>query len=323
MKHFGLPSFAGCAAAAALAACARTQMPATAPGIGLTTLAPIVEPDRRGSWMAAGAKANDLLYVSNENEVVVYSYPAGAVVGMLTGFTNAVGQCTDPSGDVFITDSGANAIVEYAHGGAQPIATLPAATSSPVDCAVDRKSGNLAVTAWGTSGAAGNVAIYPHAAGTPATYSNSAFLHYSNCAYDDKGNLYLDGENGSFDFEFAMLRTGSSTLASVSLPAGISSPGGVQWDGRHVAVGQWIDPRIYRFSINGSQGREVGLTIIPSAYYMYQFAIVGKTLIVPNKYYVHVYDQEADVLFFHFPSGKATKILKGGLTLTQGLSVSL
>jgi hypothetical protein len=56
--------------------------------------------------MAPEAKRNELLYVSDysspyrSNDVLVYSYPQGKLVGKLTGFTEPAGECVDSAGNV-------------------------------------------------------------------------------------------------------------------------------------------------------------------------------------------------------------------------------
>ena len=122
-----------------------------------------VRPDRSPSWMAPGAKKDDLLYVSDvaTADVYVYSYPQGALVGTLTGFTRPAGLCVDTAGDVYVTDLFAFQIVEYSHGGTAPIATLKDQRKEPGDCAFDPTTGNLAVSNVSSPYSdPGNVAIY-------------------------------------------------------------------------------------------------------------------------------------------------------------------
>ena len=80
------------------------------------------------------AAAGPLLYVSDigAEDVDVFSYPGGKQVGKLTGFSEPAGLCTDRKGDVFVVDSGSDRILEYAHGGTSPIATLRAGRPSGV-----------------------------------------------------------------------------------------------------------------------------------------------------------------------------------------------
>ena len=61
-------------------------------------------------------------------------------------------------------------------------------------------------------------------------------------------------------------------------------PGGVQWDGKHLAIGnQFTD--IYEFAISGHHATTVGTTELGSgAMYVKQFWIQGQTVIAPNVY---------------------------------------
>lgn len=102
---------------------------------GRRLLMPFVpEPGHRDhgrSWMARGASAiKKLLYISDIDsyDVFVYNYETGESVGKLTGFNYPQGQCVDKEGDVWITNFGNGSqpvsVVEYAHGGTTPIATV-------------------------------------------------------------------------------------------------------------------------------------------------------------------------------------------------------
>ncbi len=82
--------------------------------------------NRESSRVLPQAKSRDLLYVSDQlfTDVYVFSYPALGFVGTLTGFSLPEGLCSDERGNVFVTDLLARKIVEYAHGGSEPIETL-------------------------------------------------------------------------------------------------------------------------------------------------------------------------------------------------------
>jgi hypothetical protein len=59
--------------------------------------------DRGKSWTLPEAKNEDLLYVANFSNVMIYSYPAGKVVGQLKGFTANASECVDAQGDDYVT----------------------------------------------------------------------------------------------------------------------------------------------------------------------------------------------------------------------------
>ncbi len=101
--------------------------------------------------MLPEAKGDHLLYVSGPGtgKAYVYSYPGAKLVGTLTGFVASLGVCTDKAGDVWIADDTGGGLrpgtmIEYAHGGTTPIATLNDG-DPPLNCSVDATTGNLAV----------------------------------------------------------------------------------------------------------------------------------------------------------------------------------
>jgi hypothetical protein len=198
-----------------------------------------LHPDRGPSWMAPGAAAHELLYISNLNgeNVLVYSYPQHKLVGTLTGFDQPDGVCSDKKGDVWIVNNGtAKDVVEYGHGGTKPIATLNESAELLVGCSVDPTTGNLAVTNASTYlDGRGSVAIFTHAKGTPTLYTDPKMYYVYFCGYDDKGNLYIDGfPYGSYGFRFAELPKGKKTFTNITLTGGtIKYAGNVRWDGKY------------------------------------------------------------------------------------------
>src|SRR5579863_1388101 len=97
---------------------------------------------------SVAARASALLYVSDTvtGDVYVFSYPKGKLVQTLTGFADPAGECVDATGNVFVANTGSSNVLEYAHGGSSPIATLDDSGYFRVGCAVDPVTGNLAVS---------------------------------------------------------------------------------------------------------------------------------------------------------------------------------
>jgi hypothetical protein len=154
-------------------------------------------------------------------------------VGTLRGFEEPAGLCTDDHGNIFITDVEAQQIVEYAHGASSPIATLNDSGYEPIGCSFDATGQRLAVVNFQlSSGGSGNVAIYADERGAPTLYIDSEIYNYWACAYDEKGNLFVDARSGQSDF--AELPDGSSDFENFSLP--FTAPGGMQWDGTYLAI---------------------------------------------------------------------------------------
>lgn len=255
------------------------------------------------SWMRAGAGTKDLLYVAGA-AVDVYAYPQGKLVGELTGLSYPLGQCTDERGDVYITDHLKGTIVEYAHGGTQPIRTLSVPGSGPFACAVDPVRGDLAVTASGsTSGMGSDLAIYRRAAGKPKTYTDAHIMNFAYCAYDRAGDLFVDGIPANSDnFLLAELPRGGTSLQSVTLQGGISWMAALQWNGKYLAVGQPIRPAILRYTIAAGYGTYAGSTSLNDAYDALQFVIADGHAIVTNEHF-RQYAFEWDVLVFDYPQG--------------------
>ncbi|MGC9991157.1 MAG: hypothetical protein ABSD52_02000 [Candidatus Cybelea sp.] len=288
--------FGICVAAALLAGCALYPgEPPIAARAELGTL-----------WMAPGTNTKDLLYVTN-GTVSVYSYPQGELEGQLTGFSDAVGDCTDSNGNVYITDYTADTVAEYAHGGTRSIRTLSVPGSGALACAVDPSSGDLAVTTAGNaSGTGANVAIFRKAKGKPKTYTYRAILGYSFCAYDNAGNLFVDGtpaQGYGYDYELAELPRLGKSFTPVNLDNGISWAADLQWNGHYLAVGQPVDPNISRYTISAGYGTFVGSTELAGAYDATQFVIAGTKAIVVNLYYYDRYIARWDVLVFNYPAG--------------------
>jgi hypothetical protein len=278
---------------------------------------------RAQSWMSPGATSADLLYVSQAQTVTVHTYPAGKLVGTLRHFYVATGMCVDRKGDIFVVDTGYYKIFEYAHGQKTRLATLQSATKDPVGCSVDPITGDLAVSSQGF-GTPPTVAIYKKARGKGTTYGDPAFYQFYYCGYDDKGNLFVDGLSApaSGNFAFAELPHGGHELTNISLDQHIGFPGGVQWDGKHVAVGDQ-NKVVYEFSIAGSSGKLVGTTRLASgARHVRQFWIEGATLVAPN-----IWDDKglrSNVLLFRYPAGgKATGQITAGIQDATGAVVSL
>lgn len=116
------------ATAFVLAGCGGSQAPIGAPGAVPQSAAlhsrSAQGEDRSGSWMAPDAASQDLLYVTDLQEVRVFSYPRGRYEGTLVPFEEAIGTCVDQNGNVYIADIGYNRLFEYAHGGTKRLRAI-------------------------------------------------------------------------------------------------------------------------------------------------------------------------------------------------------
>jgi len=276
------------------------------------------------SWMLPEAKSETLLYVSDlyNNVVYAYSYPKLKPVGELTtDMLSPDGLCTDKKGDLFVVNNtpNDNDIVEFAHGGTTPLQTLVDPAQIGVACSVDPVTGNLAVTnIENISFGAGSISIYPKATGNPTILADPDIGSVYFCAYDDKGNLYLDGFSGGpsdGSFEFAELPKGKSKFTPILLKnTTINFPGDIAWDGKYVDVADQeeavisgsppiLTSAIYRTT--GTDGKVVSQEILANSDDLIQYFNEGTEAIGVNFHGTFV-------AFWQYPKGgKEIKTLTG------------
>jgi len=312
--------------AAWLAGCGGSQPPIGAPGAIPQSHAIATHADRSGSWMAQGIANENLLYVADPGTggVLVYSYrPARyKFVGFLSE-TGPTSLCVDRAQDVYVPDvsvTGAKVVFEYAHGGSSPIRILGVG-GYPEGCAVDPTTGNLAVIAYGNKFYDFYIAIFRHARGKPSIYTDSGFGSITACTYDDRGNFFMDGFVVSGQLPFAEMPKGSDRFESISLNQTFESAGGVQWDGKHVAVGDAAVADIYEFEIAGSKGTEVGFTPINGSSGIGDFFIARKphsNVIVPSA----PFEEGGFVSVYNYPSGGNAKRKLSNFSAPVAVAVS-
>jgi hypothetical protein len=302
MRSLGLGrcAFSSCVAAAMLAGCGGSQVPIGAPGALPQSPVVVTHGDRARSWIAPGAQTTDLLYISDyQNGVIVYSYapPRLKYVGFLSEPQWGEGECVDKDQNIFITGSGYD-IVEYAHGGTTPIAILTDPFATPLSCSADPTTGNLAVVGYPDVFRTNyGVAIFKKARGKPALYEDTGFAAWA-CSYDNKGNLFIDGTLAS-SVALAELPKGGTTFTNIPLSQSFNGVGGIQWDGKYVAVGDYYNAVIYEFKINGSTATEVGSTPLDGSGTILQFFIHQGRVIVPSTFQ----DSSGYVKLYKYPGG--------------------
>ncbi len=301
------------AAAALLAGCSGLQPPIGTPGAMAQTSIVAARAAHGGSWMLPEASSDDLLYLSDEHYIYVYSYPAGKLVGTLTGYGLPLYECTDSKGDVFVANPSASGqgVYEYAHGGSQPINYF--AVNVAWACAVDPKTGNLAIIPEG----GGNVYIFANASGTPTVYSESDIYLTTGIAYDSSGNLFVVGSHSNRSFAFIELPRGSSNFQNVSIQGSVYNDGSglLAWDGKYLALGSEQAARrqrettevANRIKISGSTGTVVGKVPLAQQKTPYhpQFRIFSKTAIDESDGRKSSY-----FAYFTYPGAKETKKIK-------------
>jgi hypothetical protein len=230
-----------------------------------------------------GKSSKEHLYVSGSgtNQVDLFDWPKPAgIAGTLTGFSEPQGECADQSGDVFITNTGDSNIFEY--DGSTLINTLSDPNEYPVACSYDPLRGDLAVSnLTGTNDRSGSVAIYKNATGTAKLFFGPSLQHVFSVQYDGSGDLYAYGQNSSYQFALAELRSGTKKFKAIC-PQLLNSIEtlGIGWDGKYLIfdVGTGVD-RIENCKV-------VGFTRLlgPSGAY-----ILGRQLIAMSSNEIAVY----------------------------------
>jgi hypothetical protein len=252
VRHRLRLSIATCAFAGATA-CASPGLPTAA---NQSTLGSQSAAAANGHQQAAVSRAviaaDDTLFVGDggANVVRIYDFSVkDRPIGQIS--IDPAGVCSDPAGNVWMAGNNGSGFAwyEYRHDGSGPIATLPV-VSSPVSCAVDPTTGDLAVANYGAT-----VNIYKHAHGSPKTYSDPNVSDFYYCSYDDQSNLFVQGiKFEGQDVAVAdELASGSSSLQPISFGTSDSIPGGLAWDGKHLAVAFADSSAVYRFK-TGSHG---------------------------------------------------------------------
>lgn len=263
-----------------LAACGASQVPV--PSRQYATVAQFAS-------SAQHARGRNLLYVAQDDGVRVYTFPGLKSIGSLGGFAGAEGLCSNDAGDVFVPFiDGYGGAYEFAHGGEDPIGYLSAPYGYARACAVDPKTANVAIlNGYLGDGAYATVYHYKRHGGwrLGKSYEIPGVYSGANCGYDASSDLFCDGTSSqSGGFSLAELPANSDSFATVNVNQQITTPGQVQWDGTHLAIGdEGISPSvIYRFTINGSSLTAVAETTLNGSVHVEQFWIRGNRVVAPD-----------------------------------------
>lgn len=274
--------------------------------------------------MLPAAKHQDLLYVSDgRHNVMSFSFPNGKFVGTLTGLEFPGPECSDQSGNVYIVDGAG--IVEYAHGGVNPIDTLHLQSeTAALDCSI-RPNGDVAVATQNEvcCGPSFVDVFQKHGRGSPQEYQDQDIIHYRACAYDGAGDLFVAGTNASSKVVVAELREGASTFQTITMKHHLTSPL-IRWDGTYLAVYEppsrqsQHQASVLRIRISGTVGSVAGEAQLSGPRFAYgQIAISGNIIAVPIGLTKHAEIQRRTpsssfraIGFWLYPAGgKAFKIL--------------
>lgn len=228
--------------------------------------------ERRPSWIRANGRQAPQLWVSDSanGEVYIMTMPALKVTGVLTGFSEPQGLCVDKKGNVWVVATLGQQISEYSRAG-KLLGSIKDPSGYPAACAVDLRTGDLAVTNVISSISpyqAGKLLIFKHAAGTPKTYTLGNLFEYFFLGYDPRGNLFLDGCDTALcldggTFQLAELPKHGSSLQPVAISGGtIYFPAFVEWYskgdnllvGDQECAGRVLSACVYQVAISGSVG---------------------------------------------------------------------
>jgi hypothetical protein len=278
---FGRCALGLCVATALLAGCGGSQPPIGAPGA--------MPQGHAVASLANKSVSGELVYASEieGSEVVAFSYPKGRLVQTLTGFFGAPYYiCSDASGDVFVPATDLKSpgyIYEFAHGGSQPIETLTdPGPGYAMSCSVDPTTGDLEVAN------VQNVVVYPGGQGTPTVYEASDVGAW-DCAYDDSGDLFVDGH--TYDEKIAELPAGGTSFSDIALSEQVIT-GHLQWWDKRLLIEEPPEfahgaYEVFQVRVSGSSGIVSGPAVLYGknkhrGHIYIEFAASANSLVMPD-----------------------------------------
>ncbi|MGA8099749.1 MAG: hypothetical protein WB810_13930, partial [Candidatus Cybelea sp.] len=285
-------------------------------GAGTSSLQP------RTSAFRTTVSSDALLYVSDTNRdaVRMYSFPRLTLEGSVQ-VSDPEGLCVDDrTKDVWVVSTVYSKIIEFAHGGTTPIATLLDGYQYPDACAVDAVTGDLAVANFDNGGSdPGSVSIYKKSRGRARLFTDRNIYFVSFLAYDGKGNLFVDGSDQTLSrFRLAELPRGAKKLEDLSLTGTrIKAPAGVVYQHGVLAIGDQKRSAIFQTS----NGRVVGRTSLGKACRITQFLVVDKQAMVANTC-GSIQDPTGNLLIYDYPRGGSPVHELTGLGVAFGVAIS-
>lgn len=249
--------------------------------------------------------SQSLLYAATHDgqRIYVFTYPYSGFAYSYQLKESITGTlCSDTSDHVFVPTS--NSILEFTQGSGQTATLSEARDYQAYGCSVDPVSGDLAVANLNYGRRSGSVAIFAKAKGRPKIYRDSAIDSYLFCGYDNKGNLFVDGQpaKSSVGFRLAELSKGKKTFTNIIVAdSKITSPGQVQWDGKYITVATTTAQAIYRLKIVGSAGTVVKTIRLGPSESPSQPWIQGNTIIRPISFVKRKYGNK--IGFWKYPAG--------------------
>ncbi len=281
------------------------------------------------TWMSPSAKGQDLLYVGYVfGPVNVFAYPGGQQVGSL-GFAGG-GECVDAKGNVWISNPIAGQLLEYAHGGTSPIHTISLIDQLVIGCSVDPATGTIAVDSecqYQTPDCIGpgSVFVYADIKKQPVQYfvGKAEIIYFPT--FDPHGDLFVDVDETGFDvFGLAELAKGGRAFKTITLDRHIYYPGGVQWSGKYLAVGDQeaggqITSSVHQVAISGARGKVVSTTNLHGVSDTDQFWIQGSTIVAPDTGAGN--PPPGSIRLYPYPAGGSPTLVFGSSTVQPATAV--
>ncbi len=257
--------------------------------------------------MRSSSSGAPLLYVMNGRNLLVFSFPDGTLIARQNDIGSMRGACSDKDGNVFtvLLNGATDKILEFAHGGTTPIATLTVPGRADGGCAVDPTTNDLAVTF--NSSSSSSVAVFTGESGTPQIYSTDSFGAFGYCAFDTKSNLFI-ANNGPLGpgFPLVELRGGSHTFAGIAVNQNVKLGGNLQWHDRYLVAGQndAYGHALYHIKISARRGRVIGTTALNKSTWGETWIADGIVAAATQYWY------GGGVSLFDFPFGTLRKRLR-------------
>jgi hypothetical protein len=310
--------FRACAVALMISGCGGSLAQVASPGAMPRTATVTQEPSQRASWISPEARGENLVYVAS-NWISVWTYPSGALVGVIDDLKASGGICVEKSGNILVVNPQYYRVEEYPHGSLTPSALLRLRNDEPHFCAIDPSTGNLAVTGSGP-GLHSSVAFFAGAKGRPkyVNYPNEQ-VFLGTCTYDSKSNLFVEVNSGG-TFLLAELPKGSNKFVNLKFHGfeGFKSPNPVQWDGKYLTVGNQttaVTFIIYRFKVTGKSVSVVGHSTlrddqgITSTWFQGGNTVIGASV--------------SNSGLWRYPAGGDEHVTYKGTYMSTGVGVSL